>query len=382
MKFINALKDKLQKTQLQKLTRKHKTLHSAQSVNPIIEGKQCLSFNSNDYLGHANHPKLNEALVKASKKCGVGSGSAHLVAGHHQYHAQLENLLAEKTAYPSALLFSTGYMANLAIASLFDRHDSIIQDKLNHASLIDAAKLSSAKLKRYAHNDLSQASNRLKQPAEQKILMTDAVFSMDGDEAPLVDLASLCSQHNGVLMIDDAHGFGVLGSSGAGSVEQSKLTVNDVPIYMATLGKAIGSFGAFVAADENIIEALIHYSRPYVYTTATPPAIAAATIASINLLNEEAWRREKLLENIQYFKQCALDAKINLMPSNTAIQPVMLGDNELALKYSAKLWRNDIFVSAIRPPTVPDNTARLRVVLCTEHTHDHIDRLVDVLSSI
>ncbi|MBL7003638.1 MAG: 8-amino-7-oxononanoate synthase [Gammaproteobacteria bacterium] len=370
---------KLEHQKQQSRDRHHKLLQSAQTITPVINGKKVLSFNSNDYLGLANHPKLSEALCLASKQSGVGSGSAHLVSGHHHYHQQLEQDLAAKTGYPRALLFSTGYMANLAIASLVTRHDSIIQDKLNHASLIDAAQLSGAQFKRYRHNDLKHCETQLQNAQGDKLLMTDAVFSMDGNEADLSVLSQICSDNNADLMIDDAHGFGVLGDSGAGSAEQAQLSPSQLPIYMATLGKAIGSFGAFVAASDTIIEALINFARPYIFTTAMPPAIAAATSASIKLLNEESWRREKLQQNIQYFRERATAKNLPLMQSKTAIQPILLGDNKKAVDASQQLLNNGILVSAIRPPTVPPGSARLRITLCAEHSLQQIDQLIDAI---
>jgi len=363
----------------QSLYRTHKVLQTPQSITPIIDGKKVLSFNSNDYLGLANHPALISAFKKAADECGVGSGSAHLVCGHHHYHQQLEEELAAKTGYPRALLFSTGYMANLAIGSLVGRHDTIFQDKLNHASLIDSAALSPAHVKRYQHCDYTQCEEQLMQAEHLKLVMTDSVFSMDGDQIDLKQFATICTQNDATLMIDDAHGFGVLGATGAGAVEQAHLNTKDVPIYMATLGKAIGSFGAFVAASDTIIEALIHLARPYVYTTAMPAAQAAATTAALKLLDNEAWRRERLNSNIQYFRQCAKHIGLPLMNSQTAIQPIVLGDNHKAVEASQKLWDNNILVSAIRPPTVPKGSARLRVTLCAEHNHQHINQLIDGL---
>jgi len=380
---MNALEQKLalqleQKKQ-QSLTRTHKVLQSPQSINPVIDGKKLLSFNSNDYLGLANHPALISAFTKAANECGVGSGSAHLVSGHHTYHQQLEQQLAAKTGYPRALLFSTGYMANLAIGNLVGRQDTIFQDKLNHASLIDSAALSPAKIKRYKHLDYKQCDEQLAHSEPQKLVMTDAVFSMDGDQADLAHLAKICQQQNATLMIDDAHGFGVLGKTGAGSAEQENLSSQDIPIYMATLGKAMGSFGAFIAASDTIIEALIHLARPYVYTTAMPAAQAAASSAALTLLDSESWRRESLNSNIQYFRACATQSHLALMNSQTAIQPIILGENKAAVDASKKLWAKGIMASAIRPPTVPTGSARLRITLCAEHTHQHIDQLIDAL---
>lgn len=371
----------LQKKQ-QSLTRTHRVLSSAQTIDPIIDGKKVLSFNSNDYLGLANHPDIIQALQQGATHAGVGSGSAHLVSGHHQCHQQLEQQLAEFTGYPRALLFSTGYMANLAIASLMNRNDTIIHDKLNHASLIDGVTLSQAHSKRFAHKNYDQCEQRLMKAQGKKLIMTDAVFSMDGDEANIQLLATLGQKHDATLMIDDAHGIGVLGETGAGSVEQAGLTQKEVPIYMATLGKAVGTFGAFVAGSDTLIEALIHFARPYVYTTAIPPAIAAATSASLKLIQKEDWRREQLTHNIAYFKRCAEQINLPLMPSNTAIQPILIGDSASTLKLSLSLWHEGINVSAIRPPTVAQGSARLRVTLCATHTESHINQLIESLAKL
>ncbi len=370
----------LEQKKQQALYRTHKVMQSPQSIMPLVDGKKVLSFNSNDYLGLANHPALINAFKKAANECGVGSGSAHLVCGHHHYHHQLEQQLAQKTGYPRALLFSTGYMANLAVGSLVGRHDTVFQDKLNHASLIDSGILSAAHVKRYQHLNYNQCEKLLKHNTHLKLVMTDTVFSMDGDQVDLKQLAGVCSDNDATLMIDDAHGFGVSGITGAGSVEQARLTADDVPIYMATLGKAIGSFGAFIAASDTIIQSLIHLARPYVYTTAMPAAQAAATSAAITLLNDEAWRREKLINNIKYFRRCAQHTGLPLTNSRTAIQPVILNNNQRTLTASQTLWENNILVSAIRPPTVPKGSSRLRITLCAEHSKQHIEQLIDGLT--
>ena len=382
MSLEQKLAQQLEQKKLQSLYRTHKVLQSPQCITPIIDCKKVLSFNSNDYLGLANHPALKKAFIDAANEYGVGSGSAHLVCGHHAYHQQLEEQLAAKTGYPKALLFSTGYMANLAIGSLLSRHDTLFQDKLNHASLIDSGTLSAAKVKRYKHLDIDQCETQLKQAEHHKLVMTDSVFSMDGDQADLSHLSQICLSNNATLMIDDAHGFGVLGATGAGSCEESQLSHKDIPIYMATLGKAMGSFGAFIAASDTIIDALIHLARPYVYTTAMPAAQAAASLAALNLLNDEAWRRDTLNSNILYFRQCAEHCDLPLMDSKTAIQPIVLGDNHLTMNASQQLWDKGLLVSAIRPPTVPEGSARLRITLCAEHTHQHIDQLISELTAI
>ena len=364
------------------LYRERRVNASAQGVHGIIDGKKVLSFCSNDYLGLASHPQVKKAFVDAVEHYGVGSGSAHLVNGHSQLHQDCEQRLAEFCGRDRALLFSNGYMANLAIGSaLLGRHDFVFQDKLNHASLIDAAKLSGAKLIRYRHNDIDQLQLQIQenQNPARKLVMTDGVFSMDGDCADLQRISDICTDHNVVCMVDDAHGFGVLGDSGAGLLQALDLNQQQIPILMATLGKAVGTAGAFVAGSDELIETLIQKARPYIYTTASPPAIAAATLCSLEIIQREAWRREKLMELIEYLRQGLADYQYPLLPSNTAIQPVVIGDNEPALEISENLLQQGILVTAIRPPTVPVGSARLRITLSAAHEKEDIDLLLKYL---
>lgn len=385
---MDKLEADLQHRREQGLYRRRLVMQSAQSVKTQIDGQKFLSFCSNDYLGLANHPAIKQAFIEATQHFGVGSGSAHLVNGHSRLHHDCEQKLAEFTGRERALLFSTGYMANLAITSgLISRNDYVLQDKLNHASLIDAAQLSRAKFLRYAHNDLEQLQRQLlkayqDKPDARRLIMTDAVFSMDGDTAHLKQMAELAQQYHGWLMIDDAHGFGVLGRHGAGLCEAESMTQQQVPILMATLGKAVGVSGAFVAGSEALIETLIQRARSYIFTTASPPAVAAAVMQSIDLIQSEGWRREKLQSNIEYFKQQAKVLGIALMPSNTAIQPILIGDNHQCLDISQQLFERGIHVVAIRPPTVPEGSARLRVTLSAAHEFTHIDQLLKALDLI
>jgi 8-amino-7-oxononanoate synthase len=367
------------------LYRQRRIIDSPQGVETRIDGKLLLSFCSNDYLGLANHPEIRQAFVDAVAEYGVGSGAAHLINGHSRLHERCEQRLAEFTGRERALLFSTGYMANIAIASaLLGRNDLIYQDKLNHASLIDSAKLSAAKLIRYRHNDLRQLEELLSagRRDHRRLIMTDAVFSMDGDCADVDTLSRITAEHDAWAMVDDAHGFGVLGERGAGLLEQLGLNQQQVPILMATLGKAVGTAGAFVAGSEVLIETLIQRARPYIFTTASPPAIAAATLKSIDLIERETWRREKLNESIAYFRSQAAALDVELMPSNTAIQPLVIGDNHRALQLSEALFEQGLHVTAIRPPTVPVGSARLRVTLSAAHEREHIDRLIGKLKSL
>ncbi len=382
---MKELRAELDQRKADGLYRRRRITEGPQSVIQQVDGRQLLSFCSNDYLGLANHPDIKSALIETVKDSGVGSGAAHLITGHSNWHQRCEENLAEFTGRDRALLFSTGYMANLAITSaLLNKNDIVIEDKLNHASLIDAARLSDAEFKRYAHADLNQLERRLQQSKDhrRRLLMTDGVFSMDGDCADLDGLSQLSEQYDTWLMVDDAHGFGVLGNRGAGLLEAQAKSQQQVPILMATLGKAAGCYGAFVAGNEVLIETLIQSARSYIYTTATPPALAAATVKSLEIIENESWRREKLAELINYFRQQMAAVDLELMPSETAIQPILVGDNHRALRISELLLAQGILVTAIRPPTVPVGTARLRVTLSAGHDKQHIDRLVSALSSI
>lgn len=382
---MKELRAELDQRRADGLYRQRRITEGPQSVIQKVDGRQLLSFCSNDYLGLANHPEIKSAFIETAEHSGVGSGAAHLITGHSYWHEACEEKLAEFTGRERALLFSTGYMANLAIASaLLNKNDIVIEDKLNHASLIDAARLSDADFKRYAHADLTQLDNRLQQAADyrRRLIMTDGVFSMDGDCADLHGLSSLAAEYNAWLMVDDAHGFGVLGNRGAGLLEAQQKTQQEVPVLMATLGKAAGCFGAFVAGSEPLIETLIQSARSYIYTTATPPALAAATVKSLEIIEKESWRREKLAELIDYFRQQMTTVDLELMPSETAIQPILVGDNHRALKMSESLLEQGVLVTAIRPPTVPAGSARLRVTLSAEHEKQHIDQLVRALVSI
>ena len=368
----------------QGLYRQCRISHSAQQPNMHIDGQSLLTFCSNDYLGLANHPTILEAFKKAAEKYGVGSGAAHLINGHSTEHQQLEEQLADFTGRERALLFSTGYMANMGVVNaLMERGDQIFADKLNHASLIDAGLLSKANMQRYSHIDTEALKKRYQRnTAENSMILTDGVFSMDGDIAPVKKLAQIATQEQAWLMVDDAHGFGTLGKTGAGLIEQEGLSQEDVPILMATLGKGIGTAGAFVAGSDALIHYLIQTARTYIFTTAIPPAIAAATLASLTLVQKETWRRDKLTRLIQQFKTGANSIGLTLMPSNTAIQPILVGDTKKAVLLSQQLQNKGILVTAIRPPTVPEGTARLRVTLSASHQEKDIDDLLHCLSDL
>jgi 8-amino-7-oxononanoate synthase len=364
------------------LSRRRRLLDSAQDAHIKADGREVLSFCSNDYLGLANHPQLIAALQEAAAKSGVGSGASHLITGHHRYHHELEQALAAFVGLPAALLFSTGYMANLGvITALMGRSDAIFADKLNHASLNDAAVLSRAELNRYPHNDLAALEKMLRaSQASRKLVVADAVFSMDGDIAPVPELLALCEQYDAWLMLDDAHGFGVLGEKGRGVLSHFQVASPRI-IYMATLGKAAGVSGAFVAGEPVLINYLIQNARTYIYTTATPPALSATLLAALKIIEQEDSRRAHLNQLINLLKSNLRLQRWQLMDSSTAIQPVVVGSNEDVLRLSEYLLTQGILVPAIRPPTVPKGSARLRISLSAAHSVDDIQRLITAMQS-
>jgi len=381
---MKDLKKALSQLQQQGLYRRRRCLQGPQGREIILDGHRLLNFSSNDYLGLANHPDVVRSFKQAADQYGVGSGSAHLVNGHSRPHQQLEDALAEFTGYPRALLFSTGYMANLAVAqSLCSQGDYIIEDRLNHASLLDAAKLSGGKLMRHLHLDYQSLEKKLQRCDKGEILVSsDAVFSMDGDAVNIRQWLDSAQQKNAWCMLDDAHGFGVLGNQGRGSLSEQQIDSSQLHIYMATLGKAIGTSGAFIAASEDLIEYLIQTARSYIYTTAMPPATAQASLSSLKLLIEEPHRQQSLRDNITLFKQLSLQAGLPVMPSDSAIQPVMIGPADKALAISQQLFTKGLHIAAIRPPTVPKNTARLRITLRADHTSSDLQQLVEQLHSL
>lgn len=366
------------------LYRRRRVIDSPQGPILRSDGRELLSFCSNDYLGLANHPELITAFKHGADEYGVGSGAAHLVNGHSRAHHALEEELAAFTNRPRALLFSTGYMANLGVAgALLSRGDSAFEDRLNHASLLDAGLLSGARLVRYAHAEPTALEKKLQaSSSDEKLVLTDGVFSMDGDIAPLPALAEAAMPNGAWMMVDDAHGLGVLGHNGGGSLEHFGLGLAEVPILMGTLGKALGSFGAFVAGDEALIETLINKARPYIYTTAMPPAVAEATRASLRLVQSDGWRRDKLHTLIARFRQGADELGLKLMESTTPIQPLLVGEAHEALRLSEALLERGILIGAIRPPTVPEGTARLRITLSAAHTEEQVDQLLSALEAV
>ena len=363
------------------LYRRRLTLESPQGPVVRIGGREYLNFCSNDYLGLAAHPAVIEALRRAATDYGVGSGASHLVCGHSRPHHQLEEALAAFTGRPRALLFSSGYMANTGIlTTLLQRGDSVFEDRLNHASLLDGGLHSGARFHRFAHNDVAALERKLSGASGLRLVVVDGVFSMDGDTAPLARLAATCARHEAWLMVDDAHGFGVLGERGAGSTEAAGLDEAAVPVLMATLGKALGTAGAFVAGSELLIEGLVQQARNYIYTTALPPAVAAASLAALQLLQAESWRRGHLAALVARFRRGAAQLDLPLLESASAIQPLLVGDAGRAVTLSERLRERGLLISAIRPPTVPRGTSRLRITLTAAHSEAQVDRLLSELA--
>lgn len=376
-----TLQAQLDQRQQQFLYRQRRTVESGCGSVLQIDGQSLINFCSNDYLGLAGHKSIAKALQAGADIYGTGSGASHLISGHSAAHQQLEEQLAEFTGRPRALLFSTGYMANMGIINaLVGRHDLVLQDQLNHASLIDGGRLSRAIFKRYKHNNIEHLQSQLSfNAADRKLIVTDGVFSMDGDLAPLAAISKVAEQSNAWLMVDDAHGLGVLGATGAGIVQEHDLSIDQVPILMGTLGKSFGTFGAFVAGSEALIETLIQFARSYIYTTALPPAIACATSASLAIVRQEQWRRDHLNALIQRFRHGANALGLQLMDSYTPIQPVMINDDQLVMTVSQQLRAKGFMVGAIRPPTVPKDGGRLRICLSASHTEQQIDQLLIAL---
>jgi len=363
------------------LYRQRPLLQSPQGPEVVVDGQRLLAFCSNDYLGLANHPEVIAAWQAGAERWGVGGGASHLVIGHSTPHHQVEEALAELTGRPRALLFSTGYMANLgAITALVGQGDTVLQDRLNHASLLDGGLLSGARFNRYLHNDPASLASRLDKAVGNTLVVTDGVFSMDGDLADLPALADVARARGAWLMVDDAHGLGTLGTQGGGIVEHFGLGVEDVPVLIGTLGKACGTAGAFVAGSEELIEALVQFARPYIYTTSQPPALACATLKSLELLRRETWRREHLAALIRQFREGAQQIGLDLMDSPTPIQPIVIGDSAQALRLSRMLRERGLLVTAIRPPTVPAGSARLRVTLSAAHSEAQVQLLLNALA--
>ena len=374
------LTSRLAQRRAEGLYRQRPLLQSPQGPHVVVDGQPLLAFCSNDYLGLANHPEVIAAWRDAAQTWGVGAGASHLVVGHSTPHHAVEQALAELTGRPRALLFSTGYMANLGvITALAGKGDTVLQDRLNHASLLDGGLLSGARFSRYLHNDSHSLATRLAKANGDTLVVTDGVFSMDGDLADLPALSQVARRHAAWLVVDDAHGFGTLGIQGGGIVEHFGLGLDEVPVLIGTLGKACGTAGAFVAGSEELIEALIQFARPYIYTTGQPPALACATLKSLELLRREHWRREHLAALITQFREGAQRIGLRLMDSPTAIQPILIGDSARALHLSQRLRERGLLVTAIRPPTVAMGSARLRVTLSAAHSAAQVRLLLNAL---
>ncbi|WKJ88842.1 8-amino-7-oxononanoate synthase [Methylomonas montana] len=381
--MANAFYDftgELRQLEQDNLYRRRRVVDGPQGIILNVDDRELINFCSNDYLGLASHPEVAAAFKSGVNRYGVGSGSAHLICGHSAAHHALEEELAAFTGRDRALLFSTGYMANLGVISaLLGRNDTVLEDRLNHASLLDGGLLSRARFQRYRHADVEDLQAKLAASIGKALVVGDGVFSMDGDLAPLPTMVELAESYQAGLLIDDAHGFGVLGNSGGGVVEHFGLSQNDVPILIGTLGKAFGTFGAFVAGSEDLIEMLIQKARSYVFTTALPAAVAEATRASLRLLQAESWRRDRLQTLIARFRSGAEQQGLRLMDSMTAIQPILIGDSGQAVAASQRLLEQGFWVSAIRPPTVPAGSARLRITFSANHSEQQVDALLEAL---
>ncbi|QFT53297.1 8-amino-7-oxononanoate synthase [Microbulbifer sp. THAF38] len=387
MTLDKTLRQRLDERHRDNLYRQIKTLEAAPNPTAVVGGRELLTFSSNDYLGLASHSEVIRAQ-QAGAELGAGATASHLVNGHFQVHQQLQQSLAEATGREAALVFSSGYMANVGtLCALLGRADNVISDKLNHASLIDGARLSGANSLRFAHSDLGALRRQLQRAADRggnTLVAVDGVYSMDGDLAPLADIAALCREFSAWLMVDEAHGFGVMGSEQlplAGSGAAAGLGQDALPVLMGTLGKAAGNAGAFVAGSQALIDYLVQFARPYIYTTGMPPAVASGCNAAIKLMRSEPELNRRLQANITYFRRCATQANLPLTYSSSAIQPIVLGCEETVMAVSAQLEQRGFLVGAIRPPTVPAGTARLRITLSASHSYSQIDALIDALSA-
>ena len=380
---MKSLRDFLAQRRREHLYRQRRIAAGAQRPVMEIDGRRVVNFCSNDYLGLAADPRLTEAFRRAAAECGLGSGASHLISGHHRWHHALEERLAEFTGRERALVFSTGYMANLGvIQALVGPGDAVFADRLSHASLLDGALLSRARLTRYPHGDAEALARRLAASrAARRLVVTDGVFSMDGDVAPLSGLVQAAERHGAWLMVDDAHGIGVLGQHGGGSLQRAGLGQDEVPVLIGTFGKALGTAGAFVAGSAELIDYLVQTARPYIYTTAMPAALAAATLASLDVVAAEPERRSYLHSLVRRFRVLARELPAPLLASETPIQGLVLGSAERALAVSRRLFALGFLVSAIRPPTVPAGSARLRITLSAAHSRSQVDDLLDALHS-
>ncbi|SHF73842.1 8-amino-7-oxononanoate synthase [Microbulbifer donghaiensis] len=387
MTLNQTLRQRLDERRRRNLYRELKTLAAAPGPRALVDGRELLTFSSNDYLGLATHPGVI-AAQQTGAKLGAGATASHLVNGHLQVHRDLEGKIAEISGREAALVFSSGYMANVGtICALVGRGDNVISDRLNHASLIDGARLCGANSLRFAHNDLDGLQRQLQRAAANggnTLVVVDGVYSMDGDCAPLAGIAELCRRHDAWLMVDEAHGFGVMGSPQlplAGSIASAGLGQDDAPVMMGTLGKAAGNAGAFVAGSRELIDYLVQFARPYIYTTGMPPAVAAGALAALEVMQREPERSARLQRNIGFFRKRAAQLRLPLVESASPIQPLLLGDEAAVMAIAAELQQRGFLVGAIRPPTVPEGTARLRITLSANHSEAQIDQLLTALAA-
>jgi len=378
--IFQHLADQLAEIRRSGLLRQRLVRESPQGPHIVVEGREYLAFCSNDYLGLANHPAIAQAAIDAVKRYGVGEGGSHLLSGHSVLHERLEAKLAEFVEMPRALLFSTGYQANIgAVTALVGPGDAVFSDVLNHASLIDGVRLSRARVVRFPHIDMASLDEALGKAEEKvKLIATDAVFSMDGDFAPLAGLLKLCERHDAWLLVDDAHGFGVMGPQGRGTLAHFGLRSPRI-IYVGTLGKAAGVAGAFVAGAAEVAEMVMQRARTYMYTTAAPALLTGAVEASLRLIQSEEWRRRHLRQLVGTLREGVIGSNAVLTPSESPIQPLILGKSAEALRISAHLREEGILVPAIRPPTVPEGTARLRISLSAAHSKRDVLQLAAAL---
>ncbi|WP_406608648.1 8-amino-7-oxononanoate synthase [Agarivorans sp. JK6] len=378
------VKQQVEKRKQQQLFRQRRCQSSAQGRLIDINNQQFVNFSSNDYLGLSHHPRVIDAWIKGAERYGVGSGGSPLVTGFQTAHYQLEETLCEWQGREGALLFNSGFSANQSvIKALLKKNDVLIQDKLNHASLMEAGVLCDANFSRFQHNSVGQLAKRLEsQQGENCLVITEGVFSMDGDQAPLKPISDLCKQHNAWLMVDDAHGVGCLGDQGRGSSDQQNLTPSDVQIQMLTFGKALGVSGATILCDQALKDYLVNFDKSYVYSTAMPAAQACAVTEAIRVLQTQPELQQLLADNIALFRSLAIENDIAVADSNTAIQPIIIGEADKALAMAESLQGKGFWVSAIRPPTVPVNTARLRVTLSSHHQAQDIVDLINAIHEV
>ncbi len=386
MTNFDNLQQKLQQRQADNLYRRRLVAESGMGREISVADRRLLNFCSNDYLGLANDERVRTAFKHGIDRWGAGSGSSHLICGHTAAHHELEEALAEFTGRPRSLLFASGYAANVGtINALLGRGDEVYEDRLNHASLLDGGLISGARFRRYAHRDTDDLARKLadqSSTATRKLVVSDGTFSMDGSVCDVSTTAAVTSRHQAWLMVDEAHSLGVLGSEGKGLVDPAQFSSTDVPVLIGTLGKAFGTQGGFAAGNEELIETLIQHARTYIYSTALPAAVATATLASLTIARDEQWRRDRLKELVQRFRSGATQLGLELANSATPIQPVILGDESAALAMSASLEQKGILISAIRPPTVPAGSSRLRITLTAAHEDADVDRLLAALEHI